>query len=257
MASCPFCPGNEGLTPPETAARRPGGGRADGPGWTVRAVPNRFPAVDPADGVHEVVIATPRHVAALGDLTPGEAATALDVWAERLRAVESDARGLWPFVFLNQGALAGASLQHLHAQVVGLPFAPPRLVERARGFAGVERCPVCAEIEGIDDRRVAAAGGLVAWFPETPALSGALRIAPAAHEPDWPAAPGEAAGPFLVRMARAVTAALGAEALNVWLHRAPPGGMDAYHWHLEVVPRLGTLAAVSYTHLTLPTKRIV
>jgi len=244
VPGCPFCPGNEGLTPPERAARRPGGSAPDRPGWAVRVVPNRFPAVDPEDGVHEVVVTTPRHVALLGRVRPGEAADALDVWAERLRVVEADRRGLWPFAFLNQGALGGASLQHTHAQVVGIPFAPPRLVERARGFAGAPRCPVCAELEDPGDRVLATAGGLVAWFPAVPSLSGALRIAPADHLPDWEERPGAALGPLLVRAAAAVCAAAGTDALNVWVHRAPPGGMSAYHWHLELVPRLGTLAGL-------------
>src|SRR2546425_700503 len=42
---CPFCAGNEDRTPPEIYALRPGGGPPNGPGWTVRVVPNKFPAL--------------------------------------------------------------------------------------------------------------------------------------------------------------------------------------------------------------------
>ncbi|MBP90661.1 MAG: hypothetical protein CMJ64_28780 [Planctomycetaceae bacterium] len=36
---CPFCPGHEDMTPPEIAAFRDSGG------WSVRVVPNKFPAL--------------------------------------------------------------------------------------------------------------------------------------------------------------------------------------------------------------------
>ena len=68
-APCPFCPGNEALTPPEVA--RLGPGAPDTPGWSVRVVPNKFPIVGPgAGGAHEVVVLSPDHHADLGALPP-------------------------------------------------------------------------------------------------------------------------------------------------------------------------------------------
>src|ERR1700690_942105 len=50
----PFAEGHEDRTPPELYAVRPGGGRVGGapntPGWTVRVVPNLYPALTPAGG---------------------------------------------------------------------------------------------------------------------------------------------------------------------------------------------------------------
>jgi UDPglucose--hexose-1-phosphate uridylyltransferase len=81
---CPFCEGNEGMTPPEIAASRPGGSQRDGPGWTLRIVPNKFPALmiegsldrrgegvyDLMNGIgaHEVIIETPTHETNVGAL---------------------------------------------------------------------------------------------------------------------------------------------------------------------------------------------
>ncbi|HEX2508809.1 MAG TPA: hypothetical protein VHK23_10855 [Miltoncostaeaceae bacterium] len=246
-AGCPFCEGNEAETPPETQAVRPGGGAPDTPGWLVRAIPNKFPAVGPDEGVHEVVVNTPRHVVRLQDLTDDEADLAGRMWADRIRAVEADPRGLWPFLFLNEGAAAGASLQHSHAQLVGLPLEPPRLLALERAFEETSRCPVCADIEGAgaDGRVVDEDGGLVAWSPEVPPLTGTLRIGPARHEADWTAPPGPgAAARFLRRQAAAAGDRLGAEAINAWLHRARPGTGGRYHWHMDLIPRLGTLAGL-------------
>jgi UDPglucose--hexose-1-phosphate uridylyltransferase len=242
---CPFCPGNERLTPPETAAVRPGGGPPDSPGWLVRAIPNKFPALAANEGVHEVIVNSPRHIVRLGDLTDEEAALAGDVWAERIGAVEQDPRGLWPFLFLNQGAAAGASLQHTHAQLVGLPFEPRRLLAQERAFDEADVCPICADLADAGDRMVEEAEGLVAWCPEVPPLSGTVRIAPAEHLADWTAAPGPAAAArFLRRRTAAVTERLGAEAINLWLHRRRRGGSERLHWHIDLIPRLGTLAGL-------------
>lgn len=240
-AACPFCPGNEDQTPPTRAA----GG--DGPtGWGARAFANKYAAIDVAEGEHEVIVNSPRHVLALGDLTADEAVRAVGLWAERLAVVAADVRGLWPFLFLNQGAAAGASLQHTHAQVVGLPFAPPRLVARERVIAATASCPVCADIAAAGDRMVLGGGsGLVAWCPTVPPLSGTLRIAPLAHVPDWASGLDVAAlAGVLTACARAVGAVGGGGALNLWLHERGPGGTDRRHWHIDMLPRIGTLAGM-------------
>lgn len=191
------------------------------------------------------MVSTPRHVVPFWDLTDEEAARAVSAWAERLAAIGRDPRRLWPFCFLNQGAAAGASLQHSHAQLLGLPFSPPRLVARERAFTR-GACPVCGEIAAGDpERLVFEDDGLVAWCPSAPPLSGTIRIAPRLHAPDWsdgfdPAATGRVLRAVLTRIGRAFDA----PALNVWLNARRPGGPEGYHWHLELVPRLGTLAGM-------------
>ena len=191
---------------------------------------------------------TPRHVVRFGDLTDDEAELAGGVWADRIAAVEADPRGLWPFLFLNQGAAAGASLQHTHAQLVGLPLEPPRLLARERAFEETSRCPVCADIEGAaaTGRVVDEGEGLVAWSPEVPPLTGTLRIGPASHEADWTAPPGPGGGGALPappggggrRAARAPRPS------TLWLHRGRPAAGGRYHWHMDLIPRLGTLAGL-------------
>ena len=42
---CPFCPGQERLTPKEILAYRPHASEPDSPNWTVRVIPNKFPAL--------------------------------------------------------------------------------------------------------------------------------------------------------------------------------------------------------------------
>jgi UDPglucose--hexose-1-phosphate uridylyltransferase len=122
-AFCPFCEGNETKTPPEVTALREPSTSADSPGWRVRVVPNKFPALTPGPapaepapgvfpamegvGVHEVVIENPRHELELTDLEPGHVADVLRVIQDRVRAIERDQRLQYVQVFKNRGRRPG------------------------------------------------------------------------------------------------------------------------------------------------------
>lgn len=211
----------------------------------MRAFPNKFPALDPAEGVHEVVVSAPQHIIAFADLPVEQAALAIGAWADRLRAVAEDPRDLWPFWFLNQGAPAGASLQHSHAQVMGLPFSPPRLVTRARAFAEAEECPLCADLRDPGNRFVDEVDGMVAWLPRVPPLSATVRLAPRRHAPEWDEGlDRHALARALIAVLGRITRGFSTTALNLWLHQRRPGHEGDFHWHIEAVPRVGTLAGL-------------
>ncbi|MFN8120884.1 MAG: hypothetical protein U0237_00495 [Thermoleophilia bacterium] len=240
VPGCPFCPGSEHETPPERWALRDHG-PADGPGWRVRAVPNRYPVLVPPEGAHEVVVNSDRHAAAFWDLTPEEASWAARGWWERESALAGEHHRT--FVFLNQGAQAGASLEHTHTQLVGLPVDPPRLAAREAAFLD-GACPLCADIADPGDRIVAREDGLVAWCPQVPPLTAVVRIAPAAHAPRWDRPSAEALGRLLQRVMRAAATTAGTDAANLWIHQGRSGGPRDVHWHLEAIPRIGTLAGL-------------
>jgi UDPglucose--hexose-1-phosphate uridylyltransferase len=122
---CPFCAGNEALTPPEVDALRPGGGVPDGPGWTVRVVPNKYPALE---GRHEVIVHAPAHGAELEDLGDHALAEVLGMWQRRI-AAQLTAGAAAVTLIGNLGAGSGASLEHPHEQV----FATPAPARRSRG----------------------------------------------------------------------------------------------------------------------------
>ena len=114
-ADCPFCEGHEHLTPPELEADRPQG-PPDSPGWTVRIVPNRYPALPG----HEVTVHGPAHVTATADTAAGVLERAVAAW-QRRRTVHHAAGAALVLAGINEGAAAGASLPHSHSQIV--PFA--------------------------------------------------------------------------------------------------------------------------------------
>jgi len=128
---CPFCYGNEAMTPPEIIAHRKSG-PANSPGWTVRVVPNKFPALkiegsldkqglgvfDMMNGIgaHEVIIDTPDHLRDMSDLTYAE--TEEVIWAYLARSIDlrRDPRFKYILIFKNYGKAAGASLDNTSAE---------------------------------------------------------------------------------------------------------------------------------------------
>ena len=128
-APCPFCPGAEGETPPEICR--------DGEPWRIRVFPNRYPPTD----VAEIVVESAKHDDAFDALAPDHARRAIELTVERYHALTS--RAAYVALFKNHGRLAGASIPHLHSQLVGLPFVPPRIAAEGEAFARAPTCPLC------------------------------------------------------------------------------------------------------------------
>src|SRR6202171_2216915 len=160
--ACPYCPSSESMAPPEVLARKAAPSERSG-GWTLRVVPNRYPALrteiemwreghglfDRMAGVgaHEVVIETADHAKTLADVPPEQVESVLRAWQERIVDLSRDVRLKTIFAFKNHGAPAGATLSHAHSQLVAMPVVPPGLAEELRGarkhFDDKERCVFC------------------------------------------------------------------------------------------------------------------
>lgn len=136
---CPFCEGNESMTPPEIMALRDAMASADTPGWKTRIVPNLYSAVQTnasfeyndtsfvcldGFGTHEVLVDTPTHVTAFVQLDERQIIDWLETIGERVRQLRQDDRFAYIAVFKNEGADAGATQSHVHTQILGIPFVP-------------------------------------------------------------------------------------------------------------------------------------
>ena len=231
-ATCPFCEGHEALTPPELAAYGRSGGGPDEPGWTVRVVPNKFPAF----AGQEVVIHGPRHAAAVADLAAGVLAAAVEAWRDRREHHRAAGAG-YLLAAINEGAAAGASLEHSHSQLVPFSAPPPAVASELASFA--RGCPLCDPPSGV----VRRADGLVSFCPPWARMPYETWIVPEQHQP---AAPLDAAlATAIGDMAARFRVLLGAEAAwNAIVHDAPLRGDAPYHWHVELLPRLTVAAAI-------------
>ncbi|HQJ97790.1 MAG TPA: hypothetical protein PLB30_04465 [Thermoleophilia bacterium] len=240
-APCPFCGGNEALTPPEVEARRPEGGAPDSPGWTVRVVPNKYPALA---GMHEVILHSPIHDVELEDLGDDDLTAAIACYQRRIGA-QLDAGAAAATLVVNRGAGSGASLEHPHAQLFATPVVPSLLqdelmeFDRHRNRYGT--CVLCDEIAGSGERLVFS-GEHVAWTPLASRFSHELWLAPAAHVADVRDADPALLGGALRRALVAVRTATAGAPFNLWIHTAPAVLRGAFHWHIEIAPRLSDIA---------------
>jgi len=161
---CPFCETNEASTPPEVFAIRKPGSSANGPGWSVRAVPNVAPRLriegelgrraegfhDAMNGVgaHEIIVETPHHDRSLHELETHEIADVVRAYVARLVDLEGDKRMRYVLIFKNHGEQAGAhTISHSISQLMGLAVTPrsvkTKLMVARDYFASKERCLYC------------------------------------------------------------------------------------------------------------------
>jgi UDPglucose--hexose-1-phosphate uridylyltransferase len=136
-AHCPFCPGNERDTPPELARL----GARDEP-WRARVFPNKYPPLEGA----EVIVESPDHDATFDRIE--HAREVVRLYADRYHA-HGDAA--YVSLFRNHGTRAGASIPHLHSQLVPASFLPPRVEKEVAGFRAATHCPLCAMREHVID----------------------------------------------------------------------------------------------------------
>jgi UDPglucose--hexose-1-phosphate uridylyltransferase len=201
---CPFCPGHEAMTPPEVLSYRTDGSSPNTPGWNVRVVPNKFPALqvegnvdrqgegmfDRMNGIgaHEVIIETPDHDRPLAMMTEQEIEQVFWACRERMLDLKRDFRLRYILIFKNHGAPAGATLAHPHSQLIALPIVPElvrREIDGARQhFQFKERCVFCDIVhqELADGRRVIEENAdVVALAPYAPRFAFETWLLPKRH----------------------------------------------------------------------------
>ncbi|HEX9118184.1 MAG TPA: galactose-1-phosphate uridylyltransferase [Anaerolineae bacterium] len=271
---CVFCGGQEHLDPHEIAAIRAPGTAPNTPGWLVRVLPNKFPALriegdlvregvglfDMMSGVgaHEVIIETPDHDVDLADLPEPHIASVIRIYQDRINDLGGDDRFKYVLIFKNQGYLAGATLGHAHSQLVATPVTPKRVKEELNGarryYEFKHRCVFCdmikQELRLTPERLVLETDSFVALSPFAAHVPFELWIFPKRHSCDFGAiSPAEIQGlaSVLKLSLLKLRSALSDPPFNFLIHTAPfrrprvgywATIQQDFHWHLEIVPRL-------------------
>jgi UDPglucose--hexose-1-phosphate uridylyltransferase len=272
--TCPFCEGREARTPPEiTAIRRPDTAPNE-PGWRVRVVPNKYPALRIEGstavtldglfegmggvGAHEVIIEGPRHSEHPALMTVDHLTEVLWMYRERYRDLDRDDRFKYLLLFRNHGKPAGASLSHPHSQLIALPIVPKRAMEELEGaqqyFAHEGRCIYCeilAQEETQRTRLVWQNDDFVAFAPYAAWCPFELWVLPRSHTASFGDL-GDGQIPPLAETLHQILGrlytCLGNPPYNYIIHTAPYEGKTAhfYHWHIEVIPRLSQVAGFEW-----------
>ncbi len=283
-ASCPLCEGSEQKTPPETWAIRNNGSAPNTPGWQVRVVPNKFPALriegsinrrglgiyDLMDGVgaHEVIVESPDHTWQYPDGPPDKVEMALRASQARLVDLYRDQRFRYAVVFRNYGPQAGASLDHPHSQIIAVPITPKRvkeeLVAAREYYVRKERCIFCDIIQQeqmLGDRVVVDRDQYIAVAPFASRFPFELVIYPKQHGHDFRNV-GDAQRAGLAEVLHDclgyLRSALGNPSYNYVINTCPntvsrpgkPGQWSTiesdYHWHIEIMPRVTRIAGFEW-----------
>jgi UDPglucose--hexose-1-phosphate uridylyltransferase len=272
--SCPFCPGNENQTPPEVLAYREPKTEPNAPGWRVRVVPNKYPAVvtdkpwaaradglyesSDALGVHEVIIEAPDHTLDIAGLTEAQLAAVLCAYRDRILELKKDRRWRYILIYKNQGGPAGATLEHCHSQLIALPAVPKQAREEIDGarayFDSTGRCLYCdiVQQELSDQKRwVAESDRFIVLCPYASRFPYETWILPKFHSPSFERTSGDEYGELarclketLIRLNRR----LDNPPLNYLIHSTPLDDRagDYYDWHFEVLPKLTQVAGFEW-----------
>ncbi len=274
QGTCQFCTGKEALTPPEVDVVRAEGSAPNTPGWSVRVVPNKFPALriegelnkrglgiyDISNGVgaHEVVIETAEHEKYFCDLSVEEMLNVLLKYQSRYVSLAGDRRFKYILIFKNFGSSAGASQEHTHSQIIALPLIPKYVREELDGakhyheFRG--RCVFCDVIhqEYQDKERIVSENNdFIAFCPYVPRYAFETWIFPKRHSSTFAQLTREELtqlATVLKEMLTRLKLALKNPSYNFFLHLAPVNyeSQESYHWHVEIIPNLTRVAGFEW-----------
>ncbi len=271
---CPFCPSNENSTPPEVYSIRENGSSPNSPGWSIRVVPNKFPALriegdlnregegiyDKMNGIgaHEVIIETPDHMKDLVDLEPSQIEKIIRAFIERINDLKKDPRFKYILIFKNEGEAAGASLEHSHSQLIATPILPKRVIEELQGakkyYDYKERCIFCDIIkqELNEKTRVIASNDLfLSIEPFASRFPFETWLLPRYHESRFENLTSQQLTglvAILKESLQRLALALNRPPYNMMIHTLPLDSRDQkeYHWHIEIIPKLTKVAGFEW-----------
>jgi UDPglucose--hexose-1-phosphate uridylyltransferase len=278
---CPFCEGNESKTPREVYSLRKNGTRPDKPGWLVRVVPNKFPAltrgIPPVQhengifrwmngvGVHEVVIETPHHDKELSDLPLYHLQYILETYEKRVVSIEKEFQYKYVHVFKNKGQEAGASLSHPHSQIVATPIIPKKVNEELYGCERLHRrygecivCRIIREEKKAGDRLILRDEHFCVIAPFAPRFPFEMRVYPLRHSACYKnltRAESLSLARTLKTILTRLKAILSDPPYNFYIHQAPNPHLpheawanveESFHWHLEIIPILTRVAGFEW-----------
>lgn len=271
---CPFCPGNEHLTPPEITAYRNPGSVRDKEGWSIRVVPNKFPALqiegslnktglgmyDMMNGIgaHEVIIETPDHHGMMHTLDDKNVEDVIWISRDRIIDLKKDPRFAYILIFKNYGRLAGASLSHPHTQLIATPIVPKRVTEEIHGgksyYEYKERCVFCdiiAQETNDNQRLICENDDFIAFEPFASRSPFETWILPKKHSSDFEDIQKHEVvnlALILKNVISKINVVLENPPYNYLIHNSPlrEKNLPHFHWHIELMPKLTRLAGFEW-----------
>jgi len=259
---CPFCVGHEEYTTPEITACRLNCSEPNTPGWEIRTIPSKFSAFKLegelqcyCDGVfqhgmgpgqQEVIIETPVHDEEFHHHSVDKLKMIYKVMKERYTYLASDRRIKYIQIYKNRGLFAGASQEHSHSQIIGLPIIPDNSPGITRYYKEKKRCLICDIVAGEIEKKeriVYESEHFVVLCPYASRFSYETWILPKRHSRHFnEISPPEIAdlASLTKRFFNAMLHCLDNPSYNLLINSAPVNVEydSEYHWYIEVTPRL-------------------
>ena len=295
LGKCPFCRGHEAETPDpvwvgcitdHTPRIQTDPKPTNTDDWSVRVVPNKFPAVTPLgstsdkvankrvrvsennhelftksviSGGHEVIIESADHHSSITEIDLANVSLALRAYQDRLHYWRNVPGIQYISIFKNVGGDAGASLSHTHSQLVAttqMPSHVATITNRLRKYQATSGCCMQCDLlraERKDGSRIIVqTDDLVAYCPFASRLPMLVRVTTKEHGNHFD----ELAEDVIDQLALLSVRIVGwlervrpQMAYNVLLHTQPPGaqgGSEPFHWSMEFFPRLNKVAGFEW-----------
>ncbi len=271
---CPLCPGHEQNTPPEILAYGRSSDMPNTPGWKLRVVPNKYPALviegeldkrgegiyDKMNGIgaHEVIVETPDHYETLPTMEYEQMGLIFRAYRDRMVDLARDSRFKFVMIFKNYGRSAGASLEHSHSQLIALPVVPHRIQEEINGclryFDYKDRCVFCDIIrqERSQNMRIVCENSeFITICPFAPRAPFEMWVLPKRHQSQFVSMDErqfEMLTYLFSETMRRLNNALPFVSYNYMLHTAPlhSSSLEHFHWHIEIMPKLTMIAGFEW-----------
>ena len=226
---CPFCPGNEGLTPQELYSVKGSNG------WLVRVIPNKFSAIP---HMHDVVVDSPDHKSDIDTIE--HLSDLLGTYQKRAHHYYSKEGVRFVSIFRNRGKRAGASIPHPHSQILALPFYPKRFLLEKEKFKESDPLGEILEEElRLQERVIEVSKNFVVLVAYAPSTSYETWIVPKNPIPSFLEEENlQELGDLLKNTVRSIKDFLGEDTpYNIALHSAPPGDRS-YRYYVRILPRV-------------------
>ena len=275
---CPFCEGQEDSTTPETLAFREPSSLPNSPGWRVRVVPNKYPALDgrtknsttvlpdndplfptgSTTGIHEVFIECAEHLTSISQLSDAQMVEVVCAYRDRMCTVSQNRWIRSAIIFKNLGAAAGASLEHIHSQLMATSYVPVKLCEElinAERFLCQEKgcffCQLVRRERETGVRVVLDTDHFLVICPFASRVPYEMCILPKKHASHFEKLSDSQITTlaYVLRQTEACLENILEEpAYNLFFHTAPfdMPTLEHYHWHVEILPRVTSTAGYEW-----------
>jgi UDPglucose--hexose-1-phosphate uridylyltransferase len=209
-------------------------------------------------GAHEVIIESPEHVVNMETLSEKQLEQVFHAYRDRILQLQNDKRWRSILIYKNQGVEAGATLEHIHSQLIALPIVPRAIQEEIDGaknyhdaYGGCAYCMMMNQEMGAQSRMVAQNGRFIIFCPYASRFPYEIWILPKQHRPRFEYGSKEdyidlarSLRETLIRLSRGFKN----PPFNYLIHSSPlDETANPYsHWHMEILPKVSQVGGFEW-----------